>query len=221
MDVFHCNTAAERDRPSTRVTIGVISLGEAVRFSDPFLAAARAQIQTHGVQFLMGFFGDTSEQISALCQDAVAAGTHAACQPWRVASLPPPRQPRVGVMALPQSQRASEAWGIDAQKLACYRVFPAYICCLGPCFTEHHGDSLEKAPDWHTQLSSAFQDHMVPLSRVPVWQQARPQSRFKQSFGPFKQKPPVPKKWYAGAHQVLLWVGYPVRSQKKAWWRSS
>ena len=119
-------------------------------------------------------------------------------------------------MEWPQSQRASAAWGIDAQKLDCYQVFPAYICCLGPCFTEHHGDSLETAPDWHTQLSSSLQDHMVPLSRVPVWQQARPQSRFKQSFGPFKQKPPVPNKWYAGTHQVLLWVGYPVRSQKKA-----
>ena len=78
MEVFHCDTAAELFKPSTRVTVGVMNLGEAVSFSDPFLAAARGGIQTHGVQFLMGLFGDTSEQISALCQDAVAAGTHAA-----------------------------------------------------------------------------------------------------------------------------------------------
>ena len=214
MEVFHCNTAAEVDTPSTRVTVGVMSLGEAVRFSDPFLAAAREGIKTHGVHFLMGFFGDTSEQISALCQDAVAAGTHAACQPWLVAS--PPRKSLVEVMAWPQSQRASEAWGIDAQTLACYQVFPAYICCLGPCFTEHHGDSLETAPDWGGQLSFAFSKHMVPLSRVPVWEPARPQSRpTMPNFGPFKQKPPDPDKWYDDTHQVLLWVGHPLRSQKK------
>ena len=184
-------------------------------------ASATLSLQPHGkaskrmASSFSWVFGDTSEQISALCQDAVAAGTHAACQPWLVAS--PPRKSLVEVMAWPQSQRASEAWGIDAQTLACYQVFPAYICCLGPCFTEHRGDSLVKAPGWCSQLSSAFQNHMVPLSRVPVWEPARPQSRpTMPDFGPFKQKPPDPDKWYTGTHQVLLWVGHPVRSQKKA-----
>ena len=214
LEVFHCDTVAEFDKPSTRVTIGVISLGEAVRFSDPFLADARDEILKNGVQFLMGFFGNTSEQISALCRDADAAGTHAACQPWRMARLS--HTPLVEVMALPQSERASEAWGMDAQELGRYHVFPAYICCLGRRFTEHQGDSVEKAPDWSGQLSQAFQAHMVPLSRVPVWEPA-PQSRTSSaiSFGPFKQKPPPPHKWYPGTHQVLLWVGSPVKSQKK------
>ena len=128
-------------------------------------------------------------------------------------------------MQWPNLESASAAWGSDAQEMDCYQVFPAYICCLGPSFKEHQGDSLEKAPDWRTQawLGPAFGQHLVTLSRVPVWEPRRPQSPFAlrksylwgPNFGNFKQKPPAQKKWYADIHQVLLWIGSANLNQRK------
>ena len=121
-------------------------------------------------------------------------------------------------MQWPNLESASAAWGSDAQALDCYQVFPAYICCLGPSFKEHQGGSLEKAPDWRTQawLSPAFGQHLVTLSRVPVWEPPRPRSPFVgPHFGNFKQKPPAQDKWYADIHQVLLWIGSAKLKQKK------
>ena len=124
-------------------------------------------------------------------------------------------------MQWPHLQSASAAWGSDAQELDCYQVFPAYICCLGPSFKEHQGGSLEKAPDWRSQarLSPAFGKHLVPLSRVPVWEPPR-QEQLRwcfavPNFGNFKQKPPAQDKWYADIHQVLLWIGSANLSQTK------
>ena len=50
-----CHTAREGDRPSTRVTLGVMNLGEEIRFSDGFLAAAQAAIKQHDVHLITGF----------------------------------------------------------------------------------------------------------------------------------------------------------------------
>ena len=41
--------------PSDRVTLGVMNLGEEIRFSDRFLAAAQAAIKHHDVHLLTGF----------------------------------------------------------------------------------------------------------------------------------------------------------------------
>ena len=140
LQILVCHTVSEWDKPSDRVTLGVMNLGEEIRFSDGFLAAAQAAIKHHDVHLLTGFFGDTYDQISALCEAAVAAGRHAACQPWRTAGSP--HRPLLGVMQWPNLESASAAWGSDAQALDCYQVFPAYICCLGPSFKEHQGGSL-------------------------------------------------------------------------------
>ena len=86
--------------------LGVMSLGSEPRFTPGFLDAALAAIREHDVQFLTGWFGDTAGQIGDLCQAAVAAGRHAACQPWRVAARGTTQSP-LPEMQWPQSRRAS------------------------------------------------------------------------------------------------------------------
>ena len=222
LQVIECWTAAEWDRPRTQVTLGVMSLGSEPRFTPGFLDAALAAIREHDVQFLTGWFGDTAGQIGDLCQAAVAAGRPAVCPPWRVAARGTTQSPLPEMQWL-QSQRASEAWGQSAQVLDCYAAFPTYICCLGPCFKDEDpkwraSDGLESAPGWDAEarLSAAFKQHLVPLSRVPVWLQAPPAAwPAKPIFGYLKQKPPALDKWYDDIHQVLLWVGHANMSQKK------
>ena len=46
LQVIVCHTVREWDKPSDRVTLGVMNLGEEIRFSDGFLEKAQAAIKT-------------------------------------------------------------------------------------------------------------------------------------------------------------------------------
>ena len=129
MQVIECWTAAEWDRPGTRVTLGVMSLGSQPRFSPGFLDAAESAIRENDVHFLTGFFGTPpaksatfarlQSRLEGMRLASHGGWRHAAqlnprCRTWSGCSRGAPARRGARVrrcwIATPRSRRTSAAW---------------------------------------------------------------------------------------------------------------